>query len=353
MDGDRTFTSQYRATKNVSLLDGSGQLAQYRVDKKLADGGFGEVFAAWDETLCRHVAIKRLRQRPHDQGSDASLLNEARLAASLQHPAFVKVFALERDATGLAIVMELVEGNTLRQTLQNGPLPANRALHLVGQIAMAMAQAHQSGLIHGDIKPSNLMLQPDGTVRILDFGLAQQSDSQMTDSVATQESRGTVAYMAPEQLTGSEPSIQSDVYALGILLYELLCGKHPFGNATGFALAAVVAQSNSRHWSFPESMPMGMIQLIRAMTARQSTRRLQSMTEVLKAIEPHLNPAEGKRQPATVPAGPVRFSRPCRPLRRLLFRSRWRLFYALLLLALWQFLTLASGIAQAYFPPSI
>jgi serine/threonine-protein kinase len=256
--------------------------AHYQVRARLGEGGFGEVLEAWDDKLHRSVAIKHLKNID-DAGHSARLLQEARMAASLRHAAFVKVFALEEGQGGQAIVMELVPGLTLKQALAQGRPSEAEALSMVRQVAEAMREAHESGLVHGDLKPSNLMVEPSGQVRILDFGLAAQADPQATTSLLQADPQGTIAYMAPERLLGSPLRPQSDIYALGVILYELLTGARPFAELNGLALAAAHMQSGSDHWRYPEQMPPALVQLVRTMTAPPELR-LQSMQQVCERL---------------------------------------------------------------------
>lgn len=284
----------------------------YRLGRQLGAGGFGEVREAWDEHLQRKVAIKRLKAAS-ELGHPDVLLREARLAASLAHPAFVKIHSIEDDGGGHAIVMELIAGLTLRALIARGPLDPGTAFDLAGQAAAAMAAAHACGLVHGDLKPSNMMVDDDGRLRILDLGLAFHDDPQATTSVMQLEQQGTIAYMAPECLLGQAPTRQSDVYALGVMLYEMLCGERPFGNLSGLALAAAQMQSSSASWVFPAATPAAVIELVRAMTARQPEQRLAGMQEVLAGLAacqgtaPEAVPAPAAALPATPPAprGPL------------------------------------------------
>jgi serine/threonine protein kinase/Flp pilus assembly protein TadD len=253
--------------------------SHYRLGRQLGAGGFGEVREAWDEHLRRKVAIKRLKTAVA-LGHPDSLLREARLAASLEHPAFVKIHSIEVDGSGHAIVMELIAGTTLRELAARGPLDLPTVFDLVDQAAVAMAAAHACGLVHGDLKPSNLMVDESGRLRILDLGLAFHDDPQATTSVMQLEQQGTIAYMAPECLLGQAPNRQSDVYALGVVCYELICGERPFGNLAGLALAAAQMQSSSASWVFPATTPAPVIELVRAMTARQPAQRLAGMQEI-------------------------------------------------------------------------
>ncbi len=278
-------------------------LGHYQLRHSLGEGGFGQVFEAWDEKLRRRVAIKRMK---HDSGltGGEDLTREARMAASLHHAAFVKIYALEEDQDSQSIVMELVPGRTLRQLLsdhESTHAPRHlftevQALVIVRQVAEAMREAHEANLVHGDLKPSNLMQEPSGTVRILDFGLANNSDPEVTVSMARLNPQGTIAYMAPERLLGAALSPQVDVYALGVILYELVSGQRPFANLSGMALAAAQVQSSSDQWVYPASMSSGLVQLIRAMTAREPAQRLKNMQQVLAGLAGLLTQSEGRVQ---------------------------------------------------------
>lgn len=277
------------------------ELGHYRLVRKLGEGGYGEVYQAWDARLERHVAIKRLKSQT-PSARPGHLLDEARLAASLRHPAFVRIFSIDGDAGAHSIVMEYVEGSTLRQLAQGRPMPEAQVLDLVRQVAAAMEEAHGAKLIHGDIKPSNLMLDASGAVRILDFGLASRVDPDATQSTVFDQTEGTVAYLAPELLLGARQNAQSDIYALGVVMYEMLTGARPFAHLSGLALAAAHIQSSSDLWVFPPETSASAAMLVRAMTARDLTRRLATMGEVGQALAG----GEAKAIPAAARA-PFRF----------------------------------------------
>lgn len=258
---------------------------QYELRRRLGEGGFGEVYEAWDPKLCRAVAVKRLKTAP-EAWSAQCLLHEARLAASLKHSAFVKVYAIDDSAATQSIVMELVEGATLRQFAAGQALGLERALDVALQVADAMQEAHNAGLVHGDLKPSNLMIDQAQRVRILDFGLARQIDPLATQASVSlmPEAPGTIAYMAPERLLGRAPEPAGDVYALGAILYELLAGQRPFPSLNGLALAAARIQTSSLQWEFPPDLPNDVVQLVQAMTATDPARRTGSMPAVCAAL---------------------------------------------------------------------
>ena len=284
-------------TLTSPLLDTPTLAGHYELRGCLGEGGFGRVYEAWDSKLCRSVAIKCIKHAEADRAG-ADLVREARSGASLRHAAFVKVHAIEDDGNTQSIVMELVPGQTLKQVLAAGAVARAAALDWTRQIAEAMRDAHASGLVHGDLKPSNLMLEPGGAIRILDFGLAHHLDVLATATLAPTALQGTIAYMAPERMLGAPLSPQADVYALGLILYEMVCGARPFAALDGLALAAAQVQTSSDGWSYPADASPQLIALIRAMTARQAAQRLAGMDEVLARLVQLAAPTALPTQPA-------------------------------------------------------
>jgi len=258
----------------------------YEVRRLLGEGGFGHVFEAWDAKLCRSVALKRLKPQADLQHPE-KLLKEARLAASLRHSAFVRIFSIDGNGQGQSIVMELVEGQTLGQFMQGAAVALDTALDIASQIADAMDEAHATDLVHGDLKPSNLMIEADGKVRILDFGLARQLDPQATQTTALGDLQGTIAYMAPERLMGRPPDMRGDIYALGAMLYEMLAGQRPFVHLNGLALAAAHMQPNAVWPALPDTVPPAIDALVRAMTAHEPMDRPRTMGDVRDKIAAH------------------------------------------------------------------
>ncbi|MDN4054875.1 protein kinase [Massilia sp. YIM B02763] len=256
--------------------------AHYAFRGRLGEGGHGEVYESWDTKLQRSVAIKRVKHDAVAAGAD--LMREARMAASLHHPAFVKVHAIEETEDGQFIVMELIPGRTLKRVLAEGKPALADALDWTRQVAEAMQDAHASGLVHGDLKPSNIMLEPSGKVRILDFGLALRHDMLATTTITQSEPQGTIAYMAPERLLGALPDARGDIYSLGVMLYEMVVGKRPFSTLNGLALAAAHIQSSSDSWDYPDSLDTALIALVRGMTARVPEQRIATIGEAGKRI---------------------------------------------------------------------
>ncbi len=207
-------------------------LGSYEILSPLGAGGMGEVYLARDQRLERSVAIKVL---PNGHRVDSDRVRrferEARAASALNHPNIITIYDIGTCDAGRYIVMELVEGQTLREILDSGPVPASLA-PVGGQIAKALAVAHAAGIVHRDIKPANIMVRKDGYVKILDFGLArlarETEGPQPLDVTSPGQVLGTVAYMSPEQVRGENVAASSDVFSLGIIFYEMATGRHPF-----------------------------------------------------------------------------------------------------------------------------
>ena len=201
---------------------------RYRLDRPLGHGGMATVYLARDTELDRPVAVKVLDAA--DEGLRARFVREARLAARLSHPNVVSVFDAGEDGGRPYIVMEHVEGQTVAELLaRRGRLPPDEARGLALQAARGLAHAHAAGLVHRDIKPQNLLLREDGTLKVADFGIARAAE----DTSLTQPGTvlGTAAYLAPEQARGEQATPASDVYSLGAVLYELLTGRPPLETA--------------------------------------------------------------------------------------------------------------------------
>jgi eukaryotic-like serine/threonine-protein kinase len=224
-----------------AMDDGRRVLAgRYELVEVIGRGGMGTVYRAVDRVLGRSVAVKLLAgsAADHDPVSIARFEREARAAASLSHPAVVAIYDTGADAGTPFIVMELVTGRSLEAILRaDGPLPPERAVGVAASVADALAAAHAAGIVHRDIKPANVMVASNGTVKVLDFGIARAVDgSTLTQNAAV---LGTAAYMSPEQALGQPADERSDIYALGCVLYALLSGHPPF---TGDNAAALLNQ---------------------------------------------------------------------------------------------------------------
>jgi serine/threonine protein kinase len=220
------------------------QVGAYTIVEELGRGGMGVVYAARDERLGRMVALKALPPAyTSDRRHRERLAREARAAAAFTHEAIATVFALEEIDGELFIASELVSGQTLREELSAGPLPPERLLATLIEIASGLEAAHTRGVIHRDLKPENIIRRTDGHIKILDFGLAQLSDPRMPTVTRLTEpgtAPGTPGYMAPEQLNRGEIDARVDLFAFGVLAWELATAEHPFGSNPAAMIARMV-----------------------------------------------------------------------------------------------------------------
>ena len=254
------------------------QLAgRYRLCRWLAAGGMGQVWQGVDEVLGRPVAVKLLREEyAQDPGFVRRFRAEARYAAAVAHPGVASVFDYGEIATAdgteptAFLVMELVAGEPLSWLLaREGRLELDRSLEIVGQAAVAVGAAHRVGLVHCDLKPANLLVGPDGTVKVTDFGVAQALGQGPGDQ--RELLLGTAGYLSPEQATGQPATPASDLYALGVVAYECLAGRRPF---TGeHALAVALAHLLQPPPPLPEDVPLAVRALVAQAMAKQPTRR--------------------------------------------------------------------------------
>jgi len=203
-------------------------VSHYRVVDKLGGGGMGVVYKAVDLRLDRFVALKFLPPSlTRDEESNRRFVQEARAASALDHQNICTIHEIDEAPDGAVfLTMAYYDGETLKRRLANGPLPLDEAIDVATQVLRGLSKAHESGIVHRDIKPANLMVTKDGTIKILDFGLAKLIGP--SDVTRTGVTVGTVAYMAPEQLLGQDVDARADLWAVGIVLYELLSGRHPF-----------------------------------------------------------------------------------------------------------------------------
>lgn len=229
------------AERDAAPLPSGTRLGPYRILAEIGRGGMGIVYLTEDERLGRHVALKALpRALAGDAGLRERLRREARAAATIAHPAVAVVYALEEIGDERFIASEYVRGHTLRSEIARGPLPPARALALARQIADGLQAAHEAGVVHRDLKPENVIVGHRDAVKVVDFGIAAIEDdgARLTRSGAA---IGTPAYMAPEQLAGVGADGRADVYALGILLAEMVTGRHPMHTPSGDGLPSAIA----------------------------------------------------------------------------------------------------------------
>lgn len=244
----------------------------YEIRRRMDGDVVSPVFEAWDTKLHRVVAIKRLS----DLGGEFdAVLNRARKVAALTHSAFVKIHALEEVDFSIYIVMEMVQGQALSQWISENQGRENLALIHIKQIAAALEEAQEAGLVHGDLQPANLIVDATGKIRILNLGFATYFDPQVVNNIAEIDPHGSIAYLAPERFAEHAASVASDVFAVGTILYQMLNGTTPFANLRGLSLVAAQAQTRSEQWAWPSSISPAVYQLILAMTKREVSDRLQ------------------------------------------------------------------------------
>jgi predicted Ser/Thr protein kinase len=265
------------------------RLGPYEIVDTIGSGGMGIVFRAVDTRLGRSVAIKTAR----DSFSDR-FAREARTIASLNHPNICTLYDTGADY----LVMELIEGPTLADRIRKGPLPVDEALGIARQIAAAIDAAHEKGVIHRDLKPANIKIRPDGSVKVLDFGLAKSAAGSppTPESLAVKLSGmilGTAAYMSPEQALGQEADKRSDVWAFGVVLYEMLTGSQPFKGAT---LPDCIAEIVRKEPDLAKA-PARVRRLLGLCFEKDQQKRLRSLADWEHLIEP----GETRRQSSGAP----------------------------------------------------
>ncbi|HEY3742081.1 MAG TPA: protein kinase [Bryobacteraceae bacterium] len=272
----------FAGAQPVEPLDRIGQkIGRYVITHRLGEGGMGEVFGARDTELGRPVAIKFLYAESSATAPAERFISEAKAASALNHPNIVTIYEVIHSRSRLAIVMELVDGVALRR-LCGTPMPVDRVLDIGAQAARALRAAHASGIVHCDIKPENLMVRPDGLVKVLDFGLARDLGAASSQSVLP---AGTLRYMSPEQSKGAAPTGASDVFSLGIVLYELAAGAHPFERGSIFETLTALNQGDPPAPSTLNAyLPRQFDNLIAAMLAKNPSQRPQA-SEVARVLE--------------------------------------------------------------------
>ena len=252
-----------------AIPTGGGQRVvadRYRLVNLLGRGGTAEVWRADDEALGRSVALKLVTVQTDESSARAG--EEARLLARLSHPSLVPVYDAGTDERGRPwVVMELVEGETLADTIGRGPIPSDRTASIGAHVAQALDYVHAQGLVHRDVKPGNVLIGNDGRVRLTDFGIARLVDSARVTSTGMMV--GTASFLAPEQVAGEPVGPPADVYALGLVLLECMTGRREYaGSTVEVALARL-----QRSPDVPTTLPAGWPGLLRAMTAREPANR--------------------------------------------------------------------------------
>lgn len=267
------------------------KLAHYRILEKIGAGGMGEVYRAHDEQLARDVALKVLL--PKDLGDETAhvrLLREARAAAGLNHPHICTIHEVGEAAGQAYIAMEYVEGRPLSALIVQGRVPHEQALRYGVQLAGALEHAHARGVVHRDLKSANVIVTPEDRVKVLDFGLARRLDEGELEATRSQVSLtqpgavvGTLSYMAPEQLRGELADARTDIWALGVVLYEMVAGGRPFQGQTGYEVSSAIL--SRRPAPLPGDVPVALRAVIERCIDKDPGKRFQHAKEVRAALE--------------------------------------------------------------------
>jgi eukaryotic-like serine/threonine-protein kinase len=279
----------------LSLAPGV-RLGPYEVIAQLGVGGMGEVWRATDTNLKRAVAIKVLPEAvAADRDRLARFQREAEVLAALNHPNIAHIHGLEKSGGTTALVMELVEGPTLADRIARGPLPVDEALAIAKQMAEALEAAHEQGIVHRDLKPANVEVREDGAVKVLDFGLAKALAPEVAAGAAQELSRsptvttpaatrigvimGTAPYMSPEQARGQTTGTQADIWAFGVVLYEMLTGRQAFTGDTITDVLADIVKIEPDWRALPENTPLPIRLLLRHCLQKSQAARLHHIAE--------------------------------------------------------------------------
>jgi serine/threonine-protein kinase len=282
--------------QRVPRLESGTFLGAYRIEALIDAGGMGEVYRAHDPRLGRDVAVKVLPPEAADAERQRRFAREAQIIASLNHPNIVTLHSVEESGGHHFLTMELVEGQTLRELTPPDGLPVARLLDIAIPLADAVGAAHARGVIHRDLKPGNVMVTPDGRVKVLDFGLAKLTASRALEAESgiaaaheiTADLRilGTAAYMSPEQAQGYEVDHRTDIFSLGVMLYELATGQRPFaGESTVLMLSSIVKDTPSSVTDLKPELPRELGRLIRRCLAKDPNRRFQSAHDLRNELE--------------------------------------------------------------------
>jgi serine/threonine-protein kinase len=281
-------------------------LVHYEITAEIGKGGMGEVYQAKDTKLGRDVAIKVLPEEfARDTDRVARFQREAKLLASLNHPNIAAIFGLEESDGTHFLVMELIEGDTLADRIKSGPIPVEEALKLALQIAEALEAAHEKGVIHRDLKPANIKVTPDGKVKVLDFGLAKAYvgdsenvsplDSPTLSAAATQQGviLGTAAYMSPEQARGKPVDKRADIWAFGVVLYEMLTGRSAFSGGDQADTLAAVIRSEPEWNSLPTNLHWRLKEVLERCLEKKARDRYSGISDARVDIQKALADPSG------------------------------------------------------------
>lgn len=259
---------------------------RYQIKSMVGSGGMSRVFLADDLVTNRELAIKMLREDlAEDEAAVRRFIHEAKAVSMLSHPNIVAIYDTSIESEEKYIVLEYAEGITLKEYMrQNGPLSMKETIHIAVQILSALQHAHSHGIIHRDIKPQNIIVSPDGSIKLTDFGIAKVPDS---DTISmTDKAIGSVHYISPEQASGKQVDYRSDLYSLGIILYEMTCNRLPFDADTTVAVACMQISSHATPPSeYIPDIPKGLEQILLKAISKRPADRFENATQMLDCLK--------------------------------------------------------------------
>src|SRR6266853_4499365 len=273
-------------------------IGHYKISKRIGSGGMGEVYLASDISAGRKAALKLLpTQFAGDAGRMKRFQQEARAVAGLNHPNILTIYEVGADSSLRYIASELIEGETLRQRLGRESMQLSEAVEIAIQVAGALAAAHEAGVVHRDVKPENIMLRPDGYVKVLDFGIAKLAEQEVPVTMAEEEALllvetnlgsvlGTVRYMSPEQARGAHVDRRTDIWSLGVVLYEMVTGHAPFtGDTPGEVMSSILEREPPPLTSYVAHASADLQQIISKTLRKDREERYHSADELLGALK--------------------------------------------------------------------
>src|SRR6266446_1846488 len=276
----------------MSIASGT-LLGRYEIRSSIGAGGMGEVYLAFDTQLDRLVALKVLKAGlAADQQGMGRFVQEAKAASALNHPNIVTIYESGKTDLSAFIATEFVDGVTLRQRMKQAPMKLSEILDIAIQVASALSAAHAAGIVHRDMKPENVMIRPDGYIKVLDFGLAKLTETKRSDSAATTLMdtepgvvMGTARYMSPEQARGLEVDARTDIWSLGVVIYEMCAERPPFGGATNSdVLAAIIEREPPPLARYSREVPESLEWIVTKSLNKERDERYQSARELLSDL---------------------------------------------------------------------